>query len=134
MNYLFTIDQRRREGLLNVIFILIIIFFSHSVSAQVLEPDLVDVSRTWQDRNGDNKLSIKVYAACNPDKGPLDGHKTMIKASLKNSKYKIEKKYNEKNYQMCMIFFDPADIVLKPLDGSEAIFIPFFIVVMQILK
>ncbi|WP_219225629.1 hypothetical protein [Pedobacter antarcticus] len=110
-----------------VSFILILSFycFGHGLSAQVVLPDSITVSKSWTDKNGSNRLQIKVNALCNPDRPPFDGHETRIEASLYNSKYTSVKAYNDEDYQMEMIFFKEKNIWFREYSGGRAVFIPF---------
>lgn len=90
-----------------------------------MEPDSVIINKTWIDRNGENKLYIRVYAACNPDKPPFDAHLTQIQAHLKNTSRSLNIKYDEPDYQMCMIFLSEKDIWFHDVNGIKAVFIPF---------
>lgn len=61
------------------LFLLLLSILSISLEAQVMEPDSIMVNQTWTDNNGSNELSVRVYAACNPDKPPFDGHESEIR-------------------------------------------------------
>ncbi len=91
-----------------------------------MESDSVIARQEWKDRNGNNELYVRVYAACNPKKPPFDGRRTQIEIRLKNDKHRLKMKYDEENYQMCMIFFDENDISYINRAGSRIVFIPFF--------
>lgn len=96
------------------------------MQAQVMEPDSVVVNQTWTDNNGYNELYINVYAACNTEKPPYDGHKSKIQVRLRNEKHKLKIEYDEKKYQMCMILFNESDICYVDQNDVQIIFIPFF--------
>ena len=65
-----------------VILFFISILSSEAIKAQVMEPDSIVFSQTWEDCNGYNELYIRVYAACNPEKPPYDGHESEIQVKL----------------------------------------------------
>lgn len=91
----------------------------------VMEPDSVIINKTWNDRNRENNLYIKVYAACNPDKPPFDAHFTEVRVHLKNATHDLKIEYDEPDYQMCMIFLSEKDIWFHDVNGIKAAFIPF---------
>lgn len=112
--------------------VLLISLFIHCHTAKgqklqiwVMEPDSLIINKTWNDRNGENNLYIRVYAACNPDKPPFDAHLTQIQAHLKNASRNLKIEYDEPDYQMCMIFLSEKDIWFHDVNGIKAVFIPF---------
>lgn len=94
--------------------------------AQIVHTDSIEIHKVWKDKNGENKLTVNVNALCNPDKPPFDGHKTKIKALLKNKNFVQEIIFDDKNYQMEMILFREKDIWFAEFKENKAVFIPFF--------
>lgn len=96
------------------------------VVAQVVQTDSAKIYKVWKDKNGENKLTVNVNALCNPAKPPFDGHKTKIKAVLKNKNFVQEIVFDDKDYQMEMILFRENDMWFSEHGGTKAVFIPFF--------
>ena len=96
-----------------------------SIKAQVMEPGSVIANQAWEDRNGYNELYIKVYAACNPDKPPYDGHESEIQVRLKNKNHELNIHYELEDYQMQMLFFSQKNIRYFNFEKIRAVFIPF---------
>jgi len=115
------------------ILLIVILFFlsilsSEAIKAQVMEPDSIVLNQTWEDCNGYNELYIRVYAACNPEKPPYDGHESEIQVKLKNKKYELAVHYELEydQYQMQMLLFSEENIRCFKIKKAKAVFIPFF--------
>ena len=93
-----------------------------------MEPDSIVFNQTWEDCNGYNELYIRVYAACNPEKPPYDGHESKIQVKLKNKKYELAVHYELEydQYQMQMLLFSEENIRYFKIKKAKAAFIPFF--------
>ena len=94
--------------------------------AQTILPDSIMIHKSWNDKNGKNKLTVKVNALCNPNRPPFDGHETKIEAEIRNAGGSQEIVYNDEDYQMEMILFRENDIWLEEFNKIKAVFIPFF--------
>ncbi|WP_343534910.1 hypothetical protein [Pedobacter sp.] len=112
-------------SLIKMLFFLLMIG-SQPAIAQIVHTDSIEIHKVWKDKNGENKLTVNVNALCNPDKPPFDGHKTKLRALLKNKNFAQEIIFDDKNYQMEMILFREKDIWLTEYKGNKAVFIPFF--------
>lgn len=112
-------------SLIKMLFFLLMIG-SQPTIAQIVQTDSIEINKEWKDKNGENKLTVNVNALCNPDKPPFDGHKTKIRALLKNKNFVQEIIFDDKAYQMEMILFRERDIWFTEYNGNKAVFIPFF--------
>ena len=92
----------------------------------VVRPRPFDCKKEWTDKNGNNLLQIHVSALCTDNLTFMDGFKSKITVTLNNKKHDLKKSYDNENYQMSSISFYEQDIILEQIDGSTAVFVPFF--------
>lgn len=100
------------------------IIHEDEVDNYLFVPEILHVTKNWTDANGANTLHLTVDGNCNPDNAHF-GTPTSIQAQLENKNYKVKIKYNEPDYQMCMIHLSEKDIWFYEYNGAKAVFIPF---------
>jgi hypothetical protein len=106
----------------------IVLVANASLSGQVVSCDSILISKTWTDKNGENRLTINGTELCNYEKCCVDGHPSKLEVSLTNNKHSLKVKYKLlfDEYQMKTIFFRENEIWFQELNGINAVFIPFF--------
>jgi hypothetical protein len=124
MNYQFIIENLVGIQLRRIVWLLLMLFCT-SVSAQVVYPDSITIQKKWIDGNGENRLTVKVNALCNPSKMPIDGHPTKFEANLQMKNSHMDIVYDDSSYQMEMILFEEKEIWFYELNKVKAVFIPF---------
>lgn len=112
------------------VFFFAFLFFFLGMKAQVMIPDSVSTIKSWNDKNGGNKLKVKVSAAFNAyDEHyvhPQDGNITVATATLINNNYQSTVTYRHKEYMLMMLSFYDEAIWFHEIDGVQAVFIPVF--------
>lgn len=130
MNFLFIIAQNERNLQDKVLLLIFCLFFSIPIFSQdnneLIEPRSYNLEKSWFDKNGENSLLIHIENLCIPDKTIPMGFKSKITVRLKNNRYHLKTSYNNPDYEMSMISFYEDDLVLKSIDGADAVFIPIF--------
>lgn len=124
MNYRFTIESLQAIRLRKIVWLFAMSYCMPAI-AQELHPDSITVQKKWTDKNGENKLTVKVNALCNPSKMPIDGHATKFEAKLKVRQKEMNIVFDDSAYQMEMILFEEKEIWFYELNKVKAVFIPF---------
>lgn len=126
MNYLFITGHLRVSLQHSFVIALFLVLAWGKASAQQMKPDSICINKVWTDKNGENRLMVKVNALCNPEHPPFDGHPSKIEVQLTNDKNDTYAVYDEENYQSMMLLFYESDIVFFKIRGVNAVLIPFF--------
>ena len=95
-------------------------------SMAVYHRDSIIVTQYFQDKEGKNKLVVKIMNPCGIKKGPHDGPLSYIEANLKNKNISQNILYNYANAQSGLLYFNKNEITINEIEGKKAVFIPFF--------
>ena len=81
---------------------------------------------TFSDPSGRNTVLIKLYNPCDLATPPWDADKNFIEARLISGKNILEVKYDNPVPEMSLIFYDHKEISVQKINGTNAVFIPFY--------
>lgn len=124
-----TLKHLIREKLLGLFLLLLFMSLSNiKINGQdyPVPPDSVTIEKQWTDKNGQNRLRIRISALCEPLRTFPMGFESRIDVDLKHKKHELYIGYELEHYEMSMIMFYEEDIRYFKIKGVQAVFIPFF--------